>query len=76
MTVILTEKEMNNAIQALLGPTYDVQEIKVIAGRGPNATRVEVEVERVEPKLAAVDETILVSGSSANGPIFDTVYGE
>ena len=75
MTVILTEKEVNDAIQASLGPSYNVQEIKIIAGRGRNATRVEVEVEKVEPKVE-VGEITEENTVAPTGPIFDTVHGE
>jgi hypothetical protein len=73
MTIILTEKEVHDAIQASLGLSYNVQAIKLIASRGRNATRVEVEVERVEPKIEEAAKPTTVSRS---GPIFDTVHGE
>jgi len=73
MIIIFTEKEVHDAIQASLGSSYNVQAIKLIASRGRNTTRVEVEVERVEPKIEEITEPTTISHS---GPIFDTVHGE
>ena len=75
MLVILTEKEVHEAIQASLGSEYTVNDIKIIAGRGRNATRVEVEVDKAAvstPKSVTESAETTPTETSVTGPIFDT----